>query len=127
MIFAVLVAASLAVPVAADAVGAWPPHDPGVSRMSAQQKNAMIRPLVHPANECIARTVTGDPRYTAVAQAGEVNELIVASVPACVDAMRAMIDAHDRLFGEGVGESFFMGPYLDALPAAVQGLITGGH
>ena len=41
-------------------------------------------------------------------------------VPSCVDAVRAMIDAHDRLFGEGAGESFFMGPYLDALPDAVQ-------
>jgi hypothetical protein len=30
-----------------------------------------------------------------------------------------MIDAYDRLYGDGAGETFFMGPYLDALPAAV--------
>jgi hypothetical protein len=31
-----------------------------------------------------------------------------------------MIDAYDRFFGDGAGEAFFMGPYLDALPAAVS-------
>jgi hypothetical protein len=30
-----------------------------------------------------------------------------------------MIDAYDRYFGDGAGEAFFMGPYLDVLPAAV--------
>jgi hypothetical protein len=33
-----------------------------------------------------------------------------------------MIDAYDRFFGDGSGEAFFMGPYLDALPAAVNTL-----
>ncbi len=28
-------------------------------------------------------------------------------------------DAHDRYFGEGSGETFFMGAYLDTLPDAV--------
>jgi len=27
-----------------------------------------------------------------------------------------MIAAYDRYFGEGSGEEFFMGPYLDLLP-----------
>ena len=30
------------------------------------------------------------------------------------------VDAHDRLFGHGSGEAFFMGPYLEVLPAAVS-------
>jgi hypothetical protein len=30
-----------------------------------------------------------------------------------------MIDAYDQFYGEGTGEAFFMGPYLDALPTAV--------
>jgi hypothetical protein len=30
-----------------------------------------------------------------------------------------MIDAYDRYYGEGTGEAFFMGPYLDVLPRAV--------
>ncbi len=30
-----------------------------------------------------------------------------------------MIDTYDRYYGEGTGEAFFMGPYLDVLPKAV--------
>ena len=30
-----------------------------------------------------------------------------------------MIDGYDRYFGEGAGEAFFMGPYLDVLPTVV--------
>jgi hypothetical protein len=44
----------------------------------------------------------------------------VASIPACVRPVRAMIDGYDRYFGEGTGEAFFMGPYLDVLPAMVS-------
>jgi hypothetical protein len=40
-------------------------------------------------------------------------------MPPCAQQMRAMIDAYDRYFGEGSGEAFFMGPYLDLLPKAV--------
>jgi len=40
-------------------------------------------------------------------------------------AMRALIDVHDRLFGEGAGETYFMGPYLDALPGAVKKFLNG--
>jgi len=44
---------------------------------------------------------------------------IVASMPSCVAPVRAMIDAYDRYYGDGTGEAFFMGPYLDVLPKAV--------
>ena len=37
-----------------------------------------------------------------------------------------MIDAHDRYFGEGSGEEFFMGVYLDALPNALIKTIQKG-
>ena len=30
-----------------------------------------------------------------------------------------MIDAYDRYYGDGSGEAFFMGPYLEVLPKAV--------
>jgi hypothetical protein len=33
--------------------------------------------------------------------------------------VRMMIEAYDRYFGDGEGEIFFMGPYLDLLPGAV--------
>ena len=45
--------------------------------------------------------------------------MIVASMPVCISQVRAMIEAYDRYFGDGEGEAFFMGPYLDVLPSAV--------
>ena len=124
MLFATLVAASLVTPVSAEAATAWPPaaDQAGASlrHMSVQQKRARIHPLVTTANECIARTVVADPRYATVTVADAFNDLIVDSVPSCINAVRALIDTHDRLFGEGAGEAYFMGPYLDALPGAVQ-------
>ncbi len=94
------------------------------TQMSLHQKTAVLRPLIRSANDCVARAVAANPRFHKHEDAGEVNELIVAAMDACIDAMRAMISAHDRLFGEGSGEAFFMGPYLDVLPATVNKLVN---
>jgi hypothetical protein len=96
------------------------------AHMSMQQRNAAVRPLVRSATECVARTVSSDPRFGEQLKRGDINELIVESVPSCIDPMRAMIDAYDRFFGSGTGESFFAGPYLDVLPAAVHKLLESG-
>ena len=114
----VLLAASLTVPVAVDHNVQWPPPGRG-SALSGDQKDAAVRPLVSSATECIARTVSADPRFSVTPRGAEFNNLIVESVPTCVDALRSMINAYDRLYGEGAGETFFMGPYLDSLPDAV--------
>jgi hypothetical protein len=87
-------------------------------QMSLQQKNAAIHSLAHSATECIVRTVTADPRKRAANI--NISDLIVDSIPSCVRPLHAMIDAYDRYFGEGAGEAFFMGPYLDKLPVAVS-------
>jgi hypothetical protein len=113
-----VLAGSLILPVAVDRSVQWPLPAPGMA-LPAEQKAAAIRPLVSSATECIARTVSADPRFPVLNAGAEFTNLIVASVPACVDALRSMIDAYDRLYGEGAGETFFMGPYLDELPAAV--------
>jgi hypothetical protein len=84
-----------------------------------QQKSSVMQPLVRTATECILRAVAADPRIRASLEAADVRDLIVASMPTCADPMRAMIEAHDRLYGEGSGETFFMGPYLDMLPVTV--------
>jgi hypothetical protein len=94
------------------------PNADSVPHLSLQQKTAAIQPLIRSATECIARRVAADPRFKA--QDGDLNELIVDSVPSCVDAVRAMIAAHDRYFGDGTGEAFFSGAYLDILPTAVS-------
>jgi hypothetical protein len=93
--------------------------------MTIQEQRATMQPLIRSANECIARKVSGDPRFPDLIRTGNVNELIVESIPACLDAVRALIDEHDELYGAGTGEGFFMGPYLDALPSVVQNIVKG--
>ncbi len=88
------------------------------TRLSSHEKLAATEPLVRSATDCIVRAVFANPGYTAK-PATELGDLIVASMPACVTPVRAMIDAYDRYFGDGAGEAFFMGPYLDVLPKAV--------
>ena len=90
-----------------------------VTQLTAQQKNAAMQPLVRSATECIARAVAGDPRFGKDLPS-DLGDLITDSMPACVRSVRAMIDGYDRYFGEGAGEAFFMGPYLDVLPTVVS-------
>jgi hypothetical protein len=113
-----VVAGSLLIPAAVDRSVSWPPPDRGAA-VPAEQKDALLRPLVSSATDCIARTVSADPRFPALTGSAEFNNLIVESVPSCVDDLRSMIDTYDRLYGDGAGETFFSGPYLDGLPAAV--------
>ena len=86
--------------------------------LSLQQKSAAMQPLVRSATDCIARTVSADPRLGQ--RSADLGDLIVASMSSCSAQVRAMIDAYDRHFGDGEGEAFFMGPYLDVLPVAVS-------
>ncbi len=88
-------------------------------RMSVHQKDATLLPLVRRATDCVVRKVTADPRYQADMRPGDFNDLIVDSIGACSRPVRAMIDAHDRMYGNGSGEAFLLGPYLDVLPSAV--------
>jgi len=115
MILAKLAGAALVVSIATG-----PLIDPKGSMMqlSNQQKNAAMQPLVRSATECIAQAVVGDARFR-VPDVG-LGDLIVDSMTTCLGPVRAMIDAYDRYFGDGTGEAFFMGPYLDVLPAAVD-------
>jgi hypothetical protein len=112
MISAPLAAVALVVTVATGSETMTP-----LAPMSAQQKSAAMQPLVRLATECIANSVADDPRF-ATARA-DLADLIVDSMPSCVNPVRAMIDAYDRYYGTGSGEAFFMGPYLDILPRAV--------
>jgi len=113
MILAPLAAAAL---VVATATG--PIAEPRLSpNLSTEQKSAAMQPLMRSATECIARAVSSNPRFGQ--RNSELGDLIVASMSGCTTQVRAMIEAYDRYFGDGEGEVFFMGPYLDVLPAAV--------
>jgi hypothetical protein len=96
------------------------------AQLSMQQKNAAALAYVRPATECIARNVTADGRLRKQDPGANLGDLIVEAVPQCLQAVRAMIAAYDRYFGEGVGQDFFMGPYLDTLPNVLVKMINTG-
>jgi hypothetical protein len=86
------------------------------ARLTDQQKEAVMVPLIRSTTDCVCRAVAADPRLGATS----FGDLIVESFTSCVAPVRALIDAHDRMFGQGTGEQFFMGPYLDELPSVVS-------
>jgi hypothetical protein len=114
MIFAPLVGIAMVLTVS---TGPIHETDPTVLHLTAREKNAAVGRLVERATECIAGHVVADTRFAT--QTGAVGDLIVESVPACLEPVRAMIDAYDAYYGAGTGEAFFLGPYLDVLPTAV--------
>jgi hypothetical protein len=114
-----MIRASLFGTVLAVAAVTGPFDDSAVSpTLTAAQKMAATAPLIRSATECITRAVVANPRY-GEEPASAIGDLIVASMPSCVTPMRAMIAAYDLYYGDGAGEAFFMGPYLDVLPKAV--------
>jgi hypothetical protein len=118
MILETLFGMSLVMPVALDTQ--FPPAAPAAwMQMTVRQKDAALLPLVQRATECIIKRVSTDPRYTAELRPDEINDLIVDSIDACKRPVRAMINAHDHMYGYGSGEAFLLGPYLDVLPSAV--------
>ena len=118
MILKTLFGLSLVMTVSLDAQ--TPPADPAAwMQMSVRERDAALLPLVQRATECIVHRVSADPRFKAELRPDEINDLIVDSITACRRPVRAMIDAHDRMYGHGSGEAFLLGPYLDVLPAAV--------
>jgi hypothetical protein len=101
------------------AVATGPTDEAGSgAKLSVQQKIAATQPLVRSATDCIVQAVVTNPRWAAGSVA-ELGDLIVDSMPSCASPVRAMIEAYDRYYGEGSGEAFFMGPYLDVLPRMV--------
>jgi len=88
-------------------------------QLSLPQREAALLPAVRRATDCIIRKAAADRRYRPDMSPTEINDVIVDSIVACGRAVRAMMDAHDRMYGAGSGAAFLLGPYLDVLPAAV--------
>jgi hypothetical protein len=125
IIKAALIGLSLVLNTAVEPYQPQLPPDAARMQMSPQQKNAVIQPLMRSATDCIVGAVAADPSFRASMPPGEINDLIVTAMQTCVEKMHVMIEAHDRLFGEGSGEAFFMGPYLEILPKAVTRQVRG--
>ena len=114
MILSKLAAAALII-----SVGTGPIVESPTRQHSPQERDAATRAYVRSATDCIARTVASDSRFRKDNPVVNLGDLIVDSVPKCLDLVRAMISAYDHYFGQGSGEEFFTGPYLDVLPDAV--------
>jgi hypothetical protein len=119
MIVETLVGLSLVLNVSLDANTPTPAQAPAWTQFSMRHVESALLPLVRRATDCIVRQVSADPRYNDDARPDEINDLIIDSFAACARPVRAMIDAHDRIYGDGSGKAFLLGPYLDVLPAAV--------
>lgn len=87
------------------------------THLSIQRRTAAVQPAINRATECVARAVAADPRAI---DASRLGDAIVDSMGPCRDVMRSMIDTYDTYFGDGTGEAFFSGPYLEVLPKAVN-------
>jgi hypothetical protein len=105
---------SLDTPAPAANLTAW-------MQMSERQKEAALLPPVQRATECILLKALADSRRKAAMRANEINDLLVDLIAACRQPVRAMIDAHDRMYGCGSGEAFLLGPYLEVLPLQSSG------
>ncbi len=129
IILAALVAWPLVTQAAVDRQSLAPPamDAKAMQSLPPRQKDALMRPLIRSANECVVHAVVADPRYQRNLSGEAMGELIVNSMTVCTHAMQTMIGMHDRLFGSGSGETFFMGPYLDVLPAAVSSMVDRGE
>ena len=119
MILEAMVGVSLVLNVSLDAEIPTPPAPASWLHMSAGQKDAALLPLITAATECIIRKVEGDPRFGTAMRPDQVSDLIVEFIAACAKPVRAMMKAHDGMYGQGSGEAFLLGPYLDVLPSAV--------
>jgi len=119
MIVTSLLGLSLVLNVSLDTQMPMPAGAPAWAQISVRQKESALLPLVLRATDCIVRKVSADRRYSNDIRAVDINDLIVDSITACARPVRAMIDAHNRMYGDGSGEAFLLGPYLDVLPAAL--------
>ena len=120
MIVTSLLGLSLVLNVSLDTQMPMPTGAPAWAQISVRQKESALLPLVLRATDCIVRKVSADRRYNNEAsRTADINDLIIDSISACARPVRAMIDAHNRMYGDGSGEAFLLGPYLDVLPAAL--------
>ena len=119
MIVTSLLGLSLVLNVSLDTQMPMPAGAPAWAQISVRQKESALLPLVLRATDCIVRKVSADRRYTNDIRPVDINDLIVDSISACARPVRAMIAAHNRMYGDGSGEAFLLGPYLDVLPAAL--------
>jgi hypothetical protein len=86
---------------------------------SKAEKAAVVQRLVNHATECVVNEVRAGANAS-----DDLGERIVAAMPTCAETVREMIESFDANYGEGSGETFFSGSFLDILPQIVSKRLT---
>src|SRR3981189_3230010 len=79
--------------------------DVATQHLSSHQRTVAVQAYITRATECVARTVTADPRY---AGAGNIGDLIVDSMPSCAALIPSSIATIDQYFGNETGEAYYL-------------------
>jgi hypothetical protein len=95
------------------------PNQPDVTQLSKAEKAAAVQRVVNHATECVVNEVR-----TGTYPSDDLGERIVAAMPTCAETMRTMIESFDANYGEGSGETFFSGSFLDILPQIISKRLT---
>jgi hypothetical protein len=90
------------------------PDRPDAVRLSSTEKAAAVQRVINNATDCVIREIR------AARSADNLGDQIAAVMPFCAETMRAMIESFDANYGEGSGETFFSGSFLDLLPQVVS-------
>lgn len=80
-------------------------------RPSQAQAEAVMAPLRSAATDCFAETVMANPGAMRHARAGEWYQAAGVIGFLCRPEVDAMVQAHDRLFGQGSGNRYFKAGY----------------
>lgn len=80
------------------------PHVPG-------NPHPVMASLEEAATNCFAETVMANPKAIGLAKTGRWYDAAGVIGFLCRPEVGRMVSAHDRLFGAGTGDRFFMGAY----------------
>ena len=100
-------------------VGPEPMEKSPPPQLSSLEKAAKVATFVRATTDCIINAVKKDPRNV-IPESNLVDMIQAAFAGPCRITALHMVTEYDDYFGYGRGEKFFIGPYLDALPKAVQ-------
>jgi hypothetical protein len=87
--------------------------------MTDAQRRKIHLPYVRAATDCYAGVIRANTSTLDLARENRWYDAISAVGDSCNQALLAMIDVHNRLYGPGTGVTFAKGPYLEDLPRAI--------
>jgi hypothetical protein len=88
----------------------------------AQARSELEKSNIKAATDCVAAAALNNSQITTLYRENRLREVtnwVVLRSSACDNSLNAMRLLHDRLYGQGTGQTFLRGDYLDDLPRAV--------